>query len=118
MINTTIYSPMDMMERMLKNTTPVVHKKSYYVDEKDDSFIVEIPVPGFKNEQVSVEVNGNFLVVEGKDSDSYWAEDFEKKFKLPSDVNPDKIKASIQDGVLIVDLSKRKESLPKRIKIS
>lgn len=117
MHNTTIYSPFEMMERILKNTNPVIRRKDYHVDEREDSFELEIPVPGFKSSDVNVEINGDFLVIEGSNSDSQWAEDFTKRFKLLSEINTDKIKASVEDGVLKVSLSKKKESLPKKIKV-
>ena len=116
-MDTTIYSPLAMMERMLKNTNPIVQRKGYFVEEKDNSFELEILAPGFKSSEVSVEVNGDFLIIEGKDSDSHWADDFVKKFKLPSHVNSEKISASVENGILKVSLLKKKESLPKKIKV-
>ena len=113
-----IYHPLEMMERLLQNTTPIVQSRKYFVDEKEDSFILEMPVPGFEQDAINLEVDNDMLVITGKDSDSYWTEDFTKKFKLPNTVDQNGIKAKISEGVLRINLSKKKESLPKKIKIA
>jgi HSP20 family protein len=118
MNRTKIYSPLEMMERIFSNTNPVIQNRNYYVDEKDSEYILEIPVPGFSKSDISVDVEGINLVITGKDTESYWTEDFIKKFKLPNEADVESIKASIEDGILNVSIGKRKESIPKRIKIS
>jgi len=118
MNRTTFYSPLEMMERIFQNTNPVVQSRNYFVDEKDGELLLEIPVPGFTQKDISVEVEGNYLVIKGEDNESYWTDDFTKKFKLPVDVDSDSIKAKIKEGVLAISLQKKKESLPKKIKIS
>src|SRR5210317_207390 len=86
MNRTTFYSPLEMMERIFQNTNPVVQSRNYFVDEKDGELLLEIPVPGFTQKDISVEVEGNYLVIKGEDNESYWTDDFTKKFKLPVDV--------------------------------
>lgn len=118
MSRTTFYSPLEMMERIFQNTNPVVQSRNYFVDEKDGELLLEIPVPGFTQKDISVEVEGNHLVIKGEDNESYWTDEFTKKFKLPADIDSDSIKAKIKEGVLSISLQKKKESLPKKIKIS
>lgn len=118
MSRTTIYNPLEMMERIFQNTNPVIQSRNYFVDEKDGEFLLEIPVPGFAQKDISVEVEGNYLVVSGEDNESYWTDDFTKKFKLPTEADSDAIKAKISDGILKISILKKKESLPKKIKIS
>jgi HSP20 family protein len=118
MLNTTIYSPLEMMERILSNQNSLVPTREYFIREEDKYYSIEIPVPGYKNKDVSVELEGNTLVIEGTGNDSHWTQDFIKRFKIPNSVNSDKIKAVINDGVLEISLDKREESLPRKIKIS
>lgn len=114
----TFYHPLEMMDRILNNTTPIVRSKKYFVDEKEDNFVLEIPVPGFQQDDISVEVENDLLVITGENTDSYWTDDFTKKFKLPNTVDLDSIEGKINNGVLVIKLLKKKESLPKKIKIS
>lgn len=114
----TYYHPLEMMDRILNNTNPVVQSRKYFVDEKEDSFLLEIPVPGFKQDEIDIQVEDGLLVISGENSGSFWTEDFIKKFKLPNTVNQDSIKAQIINGILKIDLQKKKESLPKKIKVS
>lgn len=114
----TFYHPLEMMDKILNNTNPVIHSRKYFVDEKEDSFILEIPVPGFQQNDISVEVENDLLVISAENTGSFWTEDFIKKFKIPTVVDSDTIKAKITDGILRINLGKKKESLPKKIKIS
>jgi len=118
MNKTTIYNPLEMMERIFNNTNPVIQSRGHFVDEKDSEYLLELPVAGFTQKDISVEVNGNLLVISGEDNESYWTDDFVKKFKLPIGVDPDSVSAKISDGVLKISISKKKESLAKKIKIS
>lgn len=118
MNRTTIYSPLEMMEKIFNNTNPVIQSRNYFVDEKDSEYVLEMPVSGFSKNDISVDVEGNFLVITGEDNESYWTDDFTKKFKLPNEADADSIKAKIEDGVLKVAIGKKKESMPKKIKIA
>ena len=80
---------------------------------------MEIPVPGFQQKDISVEIENDLLVITAENTESYWTDDFVKKFKLPNTVDQDSIEGKISDGVLIIKLLKKKESLSKKkIKIS
>jgi HSP20 family protein len=118
MSRTTIYNPLEMMERILGNTNPVIQSRGHFVDEKDNEYLLELPVAGFTQKDISVEVDGNLLVINGEDNESYWTDDFVKKFKLPAGADPDSVSAKISDGILKITISKKKESIPKKIKIS
>lgn len=120
MSKTTIYNynPLEMMEKLLNNTNPIIQNRDYFIDEKDNEYLLELPVAGFTQNAISVEVDENVLVISGEDSESYWTKDFVKKFKFPAGANPDSISAKITDGILKIIISKKKESLPKKIKIS
>lgn len=118
MSRSTIYNPLEMMEKILNNTNPVIQSRGHFVDEKDSEYLLELPVAGFTQEDISVEIDGNLLVISGEDNESYWTDDFVKKFKLPIGADPDSVSGKISDGILKIKISKKKESMPKKIKIS
>lgn len=110
-----IYEPLAMMEKILSNTSPIIQSKKYFIDEKDDRFKLEIPIPGFTKEDINVEVDGEFLIITGNDNESYWTGDFSKKFRLHDSIEKSSVKASVVNGILNVDLKKKKESATHKI---
>ena len=90
-------------------------------DEKD--YKVEVAAPGMKKEDFNVNVtDDNYLVLtmekknESKDEDKkrkylrreFSYRKFEQSLALPEDVNKDEIKASVNDGILTIEIPKVK----------
>jgi HSP20 family protein len=87
----------------------------------DDAYVVEIELPGVKEEDISVQLHGNTLIVKGnkhssheeKDKTYYFSERtygaFQRAFRLPSDADDSSIGAVAADGVLTLLIPKRKE---------
>ena len=98
------------------------------VIENDNEFIVEIMLPGFKREDVSVHIEDDVLGIEGNrkvnDKLNYnrkgsFFGTVKATYQLPEYVIGDKIDASFTDGVLSITIPKDVESkLSKEIKIS
>ena len=101
------------------------------VYEKDGKVFVEMPLAGYKPEEVNVEIEGNYLKVSGKAEEkkeeknkNYYRKEvrkgsFERMINLPEGVSPDKGNAEFEDGLLKIVFpveSKRKEKV-KKIKI-
>ena len=99
-------------------TAPAIHVLE---DEKDSK--VEVAAPGMNKEDFKVNVtDDNYLVLtvekknESKDEDKkrkylrreFSYHKFEQSLALPEDVNKDEIKASVNDGVLTIDIPKVK----------
>ena len=103
----------------------------YYVPnadiyETDDALTVVMEVPGVERKDVSVQLEGDVLRVEGRiDFAKYdglepvYAEynvgHYARAFTLSSKIDRDGINAELDDGVLTLTLKKSKEALPKRI---
>ncbi|XP_075230920.1 alpha-crystallin A chain-like [Lycorma delicatula] len=81
-----------------------------------DNFQVSLDVQQFKPEEVSVKLQGDYLVVEGKheerqDKHGFISRQFQRRYKLPENVDQDKIKSNISsDGVLTLMAPKKPES--------
>ena len=113
-----IYHPLEMMERILSNRISIEEKINYEVKETDDSYVAEFALPGFSQSDLTIEISDNVLIVEGKDNQSGWTHDFSKKFRLPDSADPKKVEAKMENGILKLKISKRKESVSKKIEIS
>jgi HSP20 family protein len=99
-----------------------------YEDEQRLTFKVELP--GIEEKDVKVEVANDVLTVHGerkleKDIKEenfrrmerhYGA--FSRSFTLPPTVNPEKIEAFCNHGVLTIQMAKRAEAKPKQIKVN
>ncbi len=87
----------------------------------DEAYVVEVELPGVKEEDISVQLHGNMLIVKGnkhssheeKNKTYYFSERtygaFQRTFRLPSDVDDSGIEAVAADGVLTLRIPKRKE---------
>ncbi|MFC1969875.1 Hsp20/alpha crystallin family protein [Chloroflexota bacterium] len=97
--------------------------------EKADKFIVRAELPGMKKKEIDVSVVGNTLTISGerkaetevKDEDYYRCElcygKFSRPVGLPAAVDPAKVDASYENGILEITLPKVEAAKPKRITV-
>ena len=95
--------------------------------EKDNEYLVDFALAGFKKEDVSLNVDNNILTIEGErkvDEETKYSRkgtfygSFKKSFTLPENINSEKIDASFTDGILSVIIPKdEKAKLTKTIEI-
>lgn len=114
------YDPLEMMGKILTNplSDNVIYEKiSYKITEDDQSFILRMPLPGLAEKDVTIEVTENILTITGKETDLSWTSDFEKKFRIPDSANSDEIDGKLENGILLLTIRKKKESLPRKISI-
>jgi HSP20 family protein len=87
------------------------------VYEKDGKYIVEVAVPGYKPQDIAVEVNGCVLTIRG----TYKVDEqknlfkihhkeirrgsFQRTITLPQDLDPDKVQAVVTTGLLTLTLT-------------
>jgi HSP20 family protein len=104
------------------NTTlPAVNIK-----ENDKNFSIDVAAPGMKKEDFKINLDHNRLTIsserkneksEEKDNFSrkeFSYQSFSRSFTLPENmVDSDKIAAKYNDGILTIELPKRKEAIPK-----
>lgn len=102
--------------------------------EKDDSFEIQLAVPGMKKEDFHMEVENNVLTVtyERKEEEGqkfednflrreYLPENFTRSFTIPKNVAIENIRARSENGMLFIAVPKlepKKEKLTKKIEIS
>ena len=100
--------------------------------EKDDMLELAADLPGVDEKNIEVKLSGDTLTIKGereehkeeKKKDYYISERqfgaFERSFRLPDNVETDKIKAQFKNGVLTIALPKKPgtQKTEKRISIS
>jgi HSP20 family molecular chaperone IbpA len=85
----------------------------YNVTRNDQGYEVEIPVAGFKAENVDVTFQDDVVTINAKSD----RRSFTRSFSVPEDVDPDKIEARVNDGMLVLTLARRPEAQPRRIAV-
>ena len=95
--------------------------------ENDDSFEIDLAVPGMKKDDFSIELDNNVLIISSETSNNVSNEklrlnefnfsSFQRSFKVPESVNLDKIKGNYKNGILKILLPKKKNSISKSNRI-
>ena len=94
--------------------------------ENEKNFEITLAVPGFKKNDIKLEVKDDNLKITGEykfeqsDDDKYHRKEiksgvFERAFRLPENINIDKIEATHNDGLLKIKLPK--QVIPERKKV-
>ena len=98
-----------------------------YTESENLVFVVELP--GFKADDVEIDVQDNVLTLRGtkkvaerqEDAAVHFSEirsgSFERKFTLPENLDTDQVQAVFRNGVLSVRLPLVPESKPKKVRI-
>ena len=102
------------------------------IRETDSSYKFSIDLPGFKKEEVNVELNNGYLTIEAAksldkdDADKQgryirqerYAGSMSRSFYVGEDVEPDQISAKFESGILQISVPKAAKKLPKSSSIS
>lgn len=110
------------------NSMPAVN-----IREDDKKFTLDLAVPGMDKKDLKIDINEDVLTVssESKHESEENREGFKRKefsyssfcrsFRIPENVNSEKIEASYKDGILTVNLPKieeEKNKISRQIRIS
>ncbi len=102
--------------------------KSNITEDKDYFFIV-CEIPGVKKENLNIEIEDDVLFIEGDMKNDHFKEDemiyqefhtdfsYKRKFILENKINPNKILAKLESGILYLSLEKTEESKARKIQI-
>lgn len=106
-----------------KGTVPAVNVK-----EDENSFVVEVAVPGMSKENFDLKLENNVLTISGKKEESkeqkeekwnrreFFYSSFERSFHLPDVVDSEHIEAHYKDGLLMISVPKKEEAKVKASK--
>jgi HSP20 family protein len=97
--------------------------------ENEDKIVVKAELPGVDKKDIKVDLKDGVLTLGGERShekevkeENYYRKErafgrFHRSFAVPSEIDPDKIKAEFKDGVLKVEIPKPEEQKPKKITV-
>ena len=99
------------------------------IEDQDDHFTLTAQVPGMKEADIDLQIHDGRLTLKSKtheeketDEENFHLREFhqssfERSFTLGDNVDPDKVTAKMENGVLTVVLPKREEAKPKTVKV-
>ncbi len=80
----------------------------------DAGYTVELPVAGFKPEQIDITLEGGLLTVTGNNE----KRTFTRTFTVPEEVDSERIEAQVEHGMLTLTLNLQPKAQPKKISIT
>jgi len=92
------------------NTTLTTKSSTYHSEKTDEGYVLELPVVGLTKEDLSIKISNGKLEIKGGKEDHRWTPSFEKTFTLPKDINPKKVEAKVENGLLTVTIGITKDS--------
>jgi HSP20 family protein len=119
----------EMSPRLWRGEEGIAFVPAFDVRETKDAYIFNADLPGFRDQDIDINVTGSRLLISGKreaeqeaESDTYYSRErsygsFARSFTLPEGTEPDRIQADLKDGVLTLHVPKRAESQPRRIEL-
>lgn len=99
------------------------------VQDSGNSYLVSAELPGIKEQDLDISFDNNTLILQGekkqeskKEGKGYYRSEisygsFYRAIPLASDVNPEKISANLDNGILKVEIQKNLETASKAKKI-
>ena len=100
------------------------------VYETNDAIVVEAQVPGIKEENIEINIDGNVLTINATQKETEEQKDkkktvykstrqtsFSYSTNLPRIVDPSKADAEVEQGVLKITIPKSEEDKPKKIEV-
>jgi HSP20 family protein len=100
------------------------------VYEEGNNLVVEAHLPGMKPEEVDVTVEGGMLTIRGETKSEQERKDrnylirehrqgsFARSVRLPDNIDPDKVQANFDNGVLRIEFPRPEQTRAKRIQLT
>lgn len=92
-------------------------ERNYKANQTENAYSISFPLPGFEKEDLEISVEQRTLTIAYRGEETEWKNPFVRNFSLPKDSNEDAIEASLEKGILHIQVPKREEAKAKRISI-
>jgi HSP20 family protein len=103
---------------------------TFPIDVKADSnsFVIKALLPGVRAEDLNIHIVNETVTISGglnadrEEEEKYLLTEcpsgrFQRVLTLPTQLDPDKVEANLEDGVLTLDIPKAEEAKPRTIKV-
>ena len=120
------------VERFLNKEWPFVEQNLFFpvnIKAEDNDFIITASLPGLKPEDINIQIINENVTLKGEfknkldEKATYILQErpsgkFSRTITLPDTLDAAKSEAHLENGVLILRISKAEESKPKTIKVA
>jgi len=121
-----------LFDRVVAGATIAVQPSDSFVDanlyESPEAYLVEVPLPGVKPEDVEITVHDNLLTFKARrfweappNAQPIWrafgSGDVQQTISLPGEVTTGPVQAELQDGILRLELPKAESARLRTIKV-
>ncbi len=95
--------------------------------EKDNAYVIEAAVPGLKKDDIDIEVTTNSITLSAKKQEEKTEENeryhyrevrrggFSRTITFPQDIDPEKVEATYQNGILHITIGMAKPVATKKV---
>jgi len=130
------YAELERMRRQMDRLFaewPSFHQRQaagvFPLTENKDSFFIRAELPGISSEELDIQVTSNSVSVSGErkihveNKEARWhrrereAGKFSRMIGVPSEINPDKVDASLVNGILTIVVPKAQVAKPRQISV-
>jgi len=80
---------------------------------KDGVYTIEVPVPGFKPDQIDIILEGKVIEINARGDKRF----LNRSFTIMENFDPNKVNASVENGILTIELGTQREGERKHIHI-
>ena len=111
-----------LLSDSIYNDNSYISNVDYNYSYDEDNYYIELALPGLDKKDININVVENYLCLshesKEKDNSSFWMKSFNKRIKLPSNINLETISAQLKKGILSIVIERiKKESTIKKITI-
>lgn len=119
----------EVMENAAAQDAEIVYKPAANIREDEKRFTIELALPGFEKEEISMKLENDVLTIsaghEKKESEVKYTRNefgfdakYSRSFILPEDIDNDAITAEYRNGILNVAIPKKEEQKPQTKEIA
>ena len=122
------FFPRNLMDFFDPETVRAVYPRVNII-ENENEFLLTAEVPGMVEKNIDVEIKDGVLSLRGHAKEEkethednfrireYHSQNFERSFRLGEQVDPEKVVAKLEKGILRVSLGKKEIAKPKKVEI-
>jgi HSP20 family protein len=119
-----MHRPVNDLNREIRT---IKSRPAVNVTENADAFIIQMALPGYTKEQIVISQKDEMLTVTNKEQEAtevnyrhreFNYASFARTFKLDRMIDKHNIHASMDQGILTIELKKKEEVKPRTIQIS
>lgn len=122
----TSYAPVQNLNRIFDSLLDYArneeHAKAYapksYLSEIDGVYTLEVELPGVKKEDISINVEANLLKITAVRKRGTEEFKYEREYHLSNEMDAANIKATNENGILTLTLTRKPEAQGRQIQIA